>query len=327
MYDLLRRHLYSDLQRMDWDIFRQGDAFSLLDEELENYCTQKPDFDEFMRTIEAGATDAFVNIFKDFKDHPIGSGIMLGGLLIATILVPEIMIPLAVVGVGLGGYQVYQGYKLYQQGIEQKDAAMMLGGYRAMATGTTDVVLVAVTTYLGMKTGARKVMAPGNSGSTIRLSEALKALKASWKDYTKEQLFEALGGNLKDGATVEEAEEALGTVLNRIDRPATAGRTITLTQDQVNAIEALEQLEARGLLKNPKPPVVEPPPEPGILRPRRVVIEVLQDSCFVAGTRLLTPDGDKPIESFSRGDLVLSRSEHNPEGQVEPKHRRGSLYS
>ena len=55
MYDLLRRHLYSDLQRMDWDIFRQGDAFSLLDEELENYCTQKPDFDEFMRTIEAGA--------------------------------------------------------------------------------------------------------------------------------------------------------------------------------------------------------------------------------------------------------------------------------
>ena len=243
---------------------------------------------------------------------------MLGGLLIATILVPEIMIPLAVVGVGLGGYQVYQGYKLYQQGIEQKDAAMMLGGYRAMATGTTDVVLVAVTTYLGMKTGARKVMAPGNSGSTIRLSEALKALKASWKDYTKEQLFEALGGNLKDGATVEEAE-ALGTVLNRIDRPATAGRTITLTQDQVNAIEALEQLEARGLLKNPKPPVVEPPPEPGILRPRRVVIEVLQDSCFVAGTRLLTPDGDKPIESFSRGDLVLSRSEHNPEGQVEPR--------
>jgi hypothetical protein len=42
-------------------------------------------------------------------------------------------------------------------------------------------------------------------------------------------------------------------------------------------------------------------------------------SCFVAGTPLLTPDGEKPIDLIRPGDLVLSRSENDPEGPVEPK--------
>jgi hypothetical protein len=41
--------------------------------------------------------------------------------------------------------------------------------------------------------------------------------------------------------------------------------------------------------------------------------------CFVAGTPLLTPDGAKAIEQFRPGDLVLSRDEHNLEGEVEAK--------
>jgi hypothetical protein len=46
---------------------------------------------------------------------------------------------------------------------------------------------------------------------------------------------------------------------------------------------------------------------------------VLQNSCFVAGTPLLTPTGDKPVEEFRTGDLILSRAENDPEGVPEAK--------
>lgn len=42
-------------------------------------------------------------------------------------------------------------------------------------------------------------------------------------------------------------------------------------------------------------------------------------SCFPAGTPLLTPTGDKAIERFRVGDQILSRSELNPEGELETK--------
>ena len=41
--------------------------------------------------------------------------------------------------------------------------------------------------------------------------------------------------------------------------------------------------------------------------------------CFAAGTPVLTPDGEKPIEEIKVGDHVLSRNEHNVDGEVEPK--------
>jgi hypothetical protein len=44
-----------------------------------------------------------------------------------------------------------------------------------------------------------------------------------------------------------------------------------------------------------------------------------QKACFVAGTPLLTPTGEKAIELLQPGDLVLSRSEHDSEGSVEAK--------
>src|SRR5262249_30538264 len=37
-------------------------------------------------------------------------------------------------------------------------------------------------------------------------------------------------------------------------------------------------------------------------------------SCFVAGMPLLTPEGSKPIEHFREGDYVCSRQEDNPDG-------------
>ena len=42
-------------------------------------------------------------------------------------------------------------------------------------------------------------------------------------------------------------------------------------------------------------------------------------ACFAAGTPLLTPDGWKPIEDFRVGDLLLSASEDDPYGPIEPR--------
>jgi hypothetical protein len=42
-------------------------------------------------------------------------------------------------------------------------------------------------------------------------------------------------------------------------------------------------------------------------------------ACFAAGTPLLTPDGSKPIEDFRVGDLLLSASEDDPAGPIEPR--------
>jgi RHS repeat-associated protein len=42
-------------------------------------------------------------------------------------------------------------------------------------------------------------------------------------------------------------------------------------------------------------------------------------SCFAAGTPLLTPEGARAIEEIEVGDLVLARSEDNPEGPVEAR--------
>lgn len=42
-------------------------------------------------------------------------------------------------------------------------------------------------------------------------------------------------------------------------------------------------------------------------------------NCFTAGTPLLTPTGSKLIEKFKAGDLILSRSEFDPNGELEAK--------
>lgn len=43
-----------------------------------------------------------------------------------------------------------------------------------------------------------------------------------------------------------------------------------------------------------------------------------QAACFVAGTRVRTPQGSKPIENFKGGELVLSRHEHTQEFGYHP---------
>jgi hypothetical protein len=41
--------------------------------------------------------------------------------------------------------------------------------------------------------------------------------------------------------------------------------------------------------------------------------------CFPAGTPLLTPQGDKPIDQFREGDLVLAAPEDDPDGAIESR--------
>jgi hypothetical protein len=48
-------------------------------------------------------------------------------------------------------------------------------------------------------------------------------------------------------------------------------------------------------------------------------VGALRKACFAAGTPLLTPTGDKRIEQFQPGDLILSRSELDPNGELEAK--------
>jgi serpin B len=43
------------------------------------------------------------------------------------------------------------------------------------------------------------------------------------------------------------------------------------------------------------------------------------DACFAAGTLVLTPDGEKPIEQIKAGDYVLSRNENEVAGKIESK--------
>jgi RHS repeat-associated protein len=53
--------------------------------------------------------------------------------------------------------------------------------------------------------------------------------------------------------------------------------------------------------------------------PRALAKYLFETSCFAAGTPLLTPGGSRPVERFAVGDLLLSRSEFDPEGPVEAK--------
>ena len=39
----------------------------------------------------------------------------------------------------------------------------------------------------------------------------------------------------------------------------------------------------------------------------------------MAGTPILTPDGSKPIQELKPGDLVLSKDQFDPDGDVEAK--------
>ena len=90
-------------------------------------------------------------------------------------------------------------------------------------------------------------------------------------------------------------------------------------KEQLKRIEELKEFrrdqEATRLLKLQKDYLLKNRPLPA-LNP-----EQTKDgpSCFVAGTPLLTPSGAVAIELLQIGDVVLSRSEHDPDCPVEAR--------
>ena len=250
-----------------------------------------------------GVGDAFVNIVKS-------AGRILKLLWVCcspSFMSPNCAIPLAIYGIAVGGYQAYQGYQLYKQGVEEGDASKILGGVRMISTGATDITIIAVTTYFAVRAPSSSVLAPDG----VELSAALKAAGP----MSKEEALAALELKPDTTPTAAEADAALEAIL-KMAKPAARGKPILLNRAQFNAIHALEELEKLGALK--LPPVPETIGVPSVFRP--ISLHVLdQVWCFAAGTPLLTSDGEKPIEQVRVGDLVLARSEHEPQGPVDAK--------
>jgi len=98
-----------------------------------------------------------------------------------------------------------------------------------------------------------------------------------------------------------------------------------LSRDGAKLVQAAEQRIAQSGTAIPQPATQRSPTIPRQTgNPTgpwelSLVDAVGSNSCFVAGTRLLTPDGDKAIEQFRTGDEILARAENSPEGAVEVK--------
>ncbi len=90
--------------------------------------------------------------------------------------------------------------------------------------------------------------------------------------------------------------------------------------------KTLQRLPGINKIKNPLKPKVKPgiptTSAPPVATPKPPIPSCSTQGlpgCFAAGTPLLTPDGPIPIELLNVGDYVLSRSEWDANGVVEPK--------
>ncbi|AZS18191.1 hypothetical protein EI981_08050 [Paenibacillus lutimineralis] len=45
----------------------------------------------------------------------------------------------------------------------------------------------------------------------------------------------------------------------------------------------------------------------------------MECNCFTVGTKILTDEGEKPIEDIEVGNKVLAKDEHNPDGELAYK--------
>jgi hypothetical protein len=84
---------------------------------------------------------------------------------------------------------------------------------------------------------------------------------------------------------------------------------------------ALNVMQATGGVLNARDNVVDGKYGAAILDGVGVLgnVALMTRACFAAGTPMLTPTGNKPIDQFKVGDLILSRDENNPEGPLEAK--------
>ena len=97
-------------------------------------------------------------------------------------------------------------------------------------------------------------------------------------------------------------------VVNPCNAPGNVGKAIRALNaiksagDLLNAVDSYKKGDTAGTVMN-------------TLSAALNVLDLF-GACFAAGTPLLTPNGAKLIEDIQIGDLVLSRSEHDSEGDV-----------
>lgn len=96
------------------------------------------------------------------------------------------------------------------------------------------------------------------------------------------------------GETVEEVLESGVRIADRAEN--VAGTAKDAIQPGMRAASDVDPKGVAGLVDN--------------------VLPVINKTCFVAGTPLLTPEGAKAIEDFKAGDYILSRPEDQPNGAV-----------
>ena len=172
--------------------------------------------------------------------------------------------------------------------------------------------------------------AAGAVDAGVGLLGLMEAIKKELTDLSDDQVAELIGritgmlafeaalGSVITGLTAGAGSAAVAArvvdKLRKIDNipgldrllksPALRAKlqaTLTRLADRIEAISKKSQ-ENGGLLDGPL--------DEGLTR------VILQQTCFTAGTPVLTPGGAKPIESFAVGDSVLARDELVPEGDV-----------
>jgi hypothetical protein len=187
------------------------------------------------------------------------------------------------------GATINAGKEVWQTAVTQGDNAGFLdyvgAGFRGAGAGALDPIS-AVTSTAGSVGGYYGAKALGANEQ-----DQLRALQIG-------NLFGTFGGAGVRGFAEtgrSGAFRALGADL--------AGATWGLAESLINGTDPLEAVTRSVAIANSL----------------RSGWELLKRACFAAGTPLLTPTGEKPIERFLVGDLILSREENDPRGLVEAK--------
>lgn len=142
--------------------------------------------------------------------------------------------------------------------------------------------------------------------------EETAAAVDAFKERAKEQVYNYLGGKaIQIGGrwVLNQGGKAIRYLTNAEEKALVK----QLQADAEASLKTLDRAKGETSAAGPRSPT---PSTSGMVR---TPLAALENSCFVAGTPLQTPDGEKVIELFEPGDLVLSRSEHNPEAPVEAK--------
>ena len=194
-----------------------------------------------------------------------------------------------------------------------------VGEFLIQSAAKVSIALEAVITGKNLA-GAQDVWNHGVLGKAIRAMEPvlIEIAIAATKDETKgwasgfvlyQVVEEVVVGFLTAGVgNLAKSAKTAVKIVSKLEKamPDTGFMRSALRKLRNVFLSAADDVHDAGKLPNPHPGKVPLQMIPG-------------QTCFAAGTPLLTPDGSKPIEQFQLGDWILSRDENNVNGPVECK--------